>query len=129
MTSLIEGVAIALSSVRANKARAALTILGIAIGVMVVMVIASVVRGINTGVTDIVFDPRNPDILYAATHQRHRTVWSLVNGGPETGIYKSLNGGESWRELKKGLPAEDKGKIGLGRSQLWGVVRICVLPS
>ena len=54
MTSLIEGVGIALSSVRANKARAALTILGIAIGVMVVMVIASVVRGINTGVTEVV---------------------------------------------------------------------------
>ena len=54
MTSLIEGVAIALSSVRANKARAALTILGVAIGVMVVMVIASVVRGINVGVTDMV---------------------------------------------------------------------------
>lgn len=54
MTSLIEGVAIALSSVRANKARAALTILGVAIGVMVVMVIASIVRGINVGVTDMV---------------------------------------------------------------------------
>ncbi|MFC1640140.1 ABC transporter permease [Gemmatimonadota bacterium] len=54
MTSLFEGVAIALSSVRANKARAALTILGVAIGVTVVMVIASVVRGINAGVTGIV---------------------------------------------------------------------------
>jgi len=54
MTSLIEGIVIALSSVQANKARAALTILGVAIGVMVVMVIASVVRGINVGVTDMV---------------------------------------------------------------------------
>jgi putative ABC transport system permease protein len=54
VTSLIEGVVIALSSVRANKARAALTILGVAIGVMVVMVIASVVRGINVGVTNMV---------------------------------------------------------------------------
>ena len=73
-------------------------------------------KGPYTGVTDVVFDPRDPDILYAATHQRHRTVWSLVNGGPETVIYKSFDGGESWRELKEGLPAEDKGKIGLAVS-------------
>ncbi|MHC4227017.1 MAG: WD40/YVTN/BNR-like repeat-containing protein, partial [Planctomycetota bacterium] len=38
-------------------------------------------KGPYTGVTDVVFDPRNPDVLYAATHQRHRTVWALVNGG------------------------------------------------
>ena len=54
MTALLEGIGIALESIRANKARAALTILGVAIGVMVVVVIASVVRGINAGVTDIV---------------------------------------------------------------------------
>ncbi len=53
MTSLFEGVGIALSSLRANKARAALTILGVAIGVMVVMVIGSMITGINRGVEDI----------------------------------------------------------------------------
>jgi len=61
-------------------------------------------KGPYTGVTDVVFDPRNPDILYAATHQRHRTVWALVNGGPETGIFKSVDGGQNWKELKSGLP-------------------------
>ncbi len=69
-----------------------------------------------TGVTDVVFDPRDPDVLYAATHQRHRTVAALVNGGPETGIHKSTDGGDTWRELKGGLPSADKGKIGLAVS-------------
>lgn len=69
-----------------------------------------------TGVTDVVFDPRDPDVLYAATHQRHRTVAALINGGPETGIHKSTDGGNSWRELKGGLPGADKGKIGLAVS-------------
>ena len=73
-------------------------------------------RGPYTGVTDIVFDPRDPDIIYAATHQRHRTVWALINGGPETGIHKSTDGGRSWRELKKGLPGGDMGKIALAVS-------------
>ena len=40
----------------------------------------------NTGVTDVVLDPRNPDILYAATYQRRRHVWTLIDGGPEGGI-------------------------------------------
>ena len=70
-------------------------------------------KGKYTGVTDVVMDPENPDVLYAATHQRHRTVWALLNAGPETGIHKSTDGGETWTELKNGLPAEEKGKIGL----------------
>ncbi len=70
-------------------------------------------KGKYTGVTDVVMDPENPDVLYAATHQRHRTVWALLNAGPETGIHKSTDGGETWSELKNGLPTEDKGKIGL----------------
>ena len=66
-----------------------------------------------TGVTDVVFDPTDPDVLYAATHQRHRNVWAIINCGPETGIYKSIDGGESWKELTNGLPGGDKGKISL----------------
>ncbi|NIP94519.1 MAG: glycosyl hydrolase, partial [Akkermansiaceae bacterium] len=72
--------------------------------------------GKYTGVTDVVFDPKNPSVLYAATHQRHRTVWAVINGGPETGIHKSVDGGKTWRELKGGLPGGDKGKIGLAVS-------------
>jgi photosystem II stability/assembly factor-like uncharacterized protein len=73
-------------------------------------------KGPYTGVTDVVMDPRNPDVLYAATHQRHRTVWALINGGPETGIHKSTDGGATWRQLKRGLPGDDMGKIGLAIS-------------
>jgi hypothetical protein len=47
----------------------------------------------NTGVTDVHFDPRNPDVLYAAAYQRRRHVWVLLNGGPESGIYKSTDAG------------------------------------
>lgn len=67
----------------------------------------------DTGVADIVFDPGNPDLLYAATYQRRRHIWSLIDGGPGSGIYKSNDGGESWRRLRTGLPKGDMGKIGL----------------
>ncbi len=73
-------------------------------------------KGPYTGVTEIVCDPRNPDVLFAATHQRHRTVASLINGGPESGIYKSEDGGANWRPLTNGLPGGDKGKIALAIS-------------
>ena len=66
-----------------------------------------------TGVTDVVFDPENPDVMYAATHQRHRNVWAIINCGPETGIFKSIDGGETWDRLSKGLPGGDMGKISL----------------
>jgi len=64
-----------------------------------------------TGVTDIHLDPRNPDRIYAATWQRHRTVAALMGGGPESGLHRSEDGGESWTELKSGLP-DYAGKIG-----------------
>jgi photosystem II stability/assembly factor-like uncharacterized protein len=70
----------------------------------------------NTGITDIVFDPRNPDVIYAAAYQRRRHTGMLIGGGPEAGIFKSVNGGEKWTKLTKGLPTVDLGRIALGIS-------------
>lgn len=70
----------------------------------------------NTGVTDLVQDPRDPDVLYAATYQRRRHVWGLVNGGPGSAIWKSVDGGGTWKRLAEGLPKEDLGRIGLALS-------------
>ena len=67
----------------------------------------------HTGVTDVVMDPRNPDVLIAATYQRRRHVWGMVDGGPGAGIHKSTDGGQTWTRLKEGLPKEDMGRIGL----------------
>jgi len=69
--------------------------------------------GEYTGVSDMEMDPRNPDILYAASHQRERRVYSKINGGPESAIYKSVDAGTTWTKLKKGLPSGDVGRIGL----------------
>jgi photosystem II stability/assembly factor-like uncharacterized protein len=70
----------------------------------------------HTGATDLWFDPRDPDILYAAMHQRRRRVWTYVGGGPESGIHKSTDAGATWRKLENGLPKGDKGRIGLAVS-------------
>jgi photosystem II stability/assembly factor-like uncharacterized protein len=69
-----------------------------------------------TGVTDLVIDPRDPDVLYAATWQHHRTVAAVIDGGPESGIFRSSDGGETWAELMEGLPEGNMGKIGLAIS-------------
>ena len=74
--------------------------------------------GQYTGVTEVHLDPRNPDVVFAARHQRLRSVAALVNGGPESGIFKSTDAGATWRELTEGLPAEAKGKIGLAISPI-----------
>lgn len=68
------------------------------------------------GATDIVIDPRNPDVLYATTWQRHRNVAAYMGGGPGSGIHRSDDGGITWKKLKKGLPTSNLGKIGLAIS-------------
>ncbi len=66
-----------------------------------------------TGVTDIEFNPENPDVVYAAAYQRFRRTWALMSGGPNSGIYKSTDNGDSFSKIKTGLPSGDMGKIGL----------------
>ncbi len=68
------------------------------------------------GVTDIAVDPRDPDVLYAATWQRHRTIAAYMGGGPKSGIHKSTDGGMTWKKLSSGLPKGNMGKIGLAIS-------------
>lgn len=70
----------------------------------------------NTGVTDVAIDPSNPDIVYAASWQRRRHFYTLINGGPESGIHKSTDGGATWTKLRGGLPAGDVGRVGLSIS-------------
>jgi photosystem II stability/assembly factor-like uncharacterized protein len=81
----------------------------------------------NTGVSDIAMDPRNPDVIYATSYQRRRHVYTLINGGPGSAVYKSTDGGKSWRKLKNGLPGGDLGRIGITISpvnpdKLWVIV-------
>ena len=70
----------------------------------------------NTGVGDVALDPSNPDVVYAAAYQRRRHVFTLIDGGPESAIYKSTDAGATWNKLKSGLPAVDLGRIGLAVS-------------
>ncbi|MBI1850716.1 MAG: glycosyl hydrolase [Planctomycetes bacterium] len=70
----------------------------------------------DTGVTDVVLDPRNPDVVFASAYQRRRHVWTLIDGGPECGIHKSTDGGATWKKLDGGLPKEEMGRIGLAIS-------------
>ncbi|MEY3049292.1 MAG: hypothetical protein RL365_1330, partial [Bacteroidota bacterium] len=70
----------------------------------------------DTGIAEVVIDPSNPEILYASAHQRRRHEWTYIGGGPESTLYKSTDGGETWREIAAGLPKSDMGRIGLAVS-------------
>ena len=70
----------------------------------------------NTGVSEIAIDPSNPNILYASAHQRRRREWTYVGGGPESGLYKSIDGGNTWKQINNGLPSKEMGRIGIAVS-------------
>ncbi len=86
-------------------------------------------RDASTGISDLMVDPNDPNVLYAAFWHAYRTPWSLNSGGPGGGIFKSTDGGESWTELtaNPGLPKGVLGKIGLAvsgakSSRVWALI-------
>lgn len=71
----------------------------------------------NTGATDLSVDPNNPKIMFAAMYQVRRTAYSMISGGPGSGLYKSVDGGMTWRRLEgHGLPSGILGRIGVAVS-------------
>jgi len=71
----------------------------------------------KTGAIDLVFDPRNPNVMFAALYEAQRTPWSMLSGGPGSGLYRSVDAGTTWKRLEgKGLPAGLMGRIGVSVS-------------
>lgn len=80
----------------------------------------------ETGASDLILDPQNPRILYAALWQHRRRPWKVISGGPGSGLYKSVDQGDTWIKLEKGLPAT-LGKVGVAVSpkqpqRIWALV-------
>jgi photosystem II stability/assembly factor-like uncharacterized protein len=70
----------------------------------------------HTGFNEVIIDPRFPNIVYAAAHQRQRKVFTYIGGGPESALYKSTDGGATWNKMMNGIPSRDLGRIGLNYS-------------
>ena len=82
----------------------------------------------KAGAVDLVMDAANPRVLYAATYETLRQPWTAISGGPGSGIYKSTDGGDTWRKLERGPARRARsGRIGLAVSpanpnRLWALV-------
>ncbi|HTX88323.1 MAG TPA: hypothetical protein VMC08_04985 [Bacteroidales bacterium] len=83
----------------------------------------------NTGVNNVILDPRNPDVLYATSEQRRRHVFTKIGGGPESAVYKSVNAGETWDKLTNGIPGADKGGMGIAISPINPDVLYLIIES
>ncbi|MGB4843576.1 MAG: hypothetical protein WBP16_03865, partial [Ferruginibacter sp.] len=70
----------------------------------------------HTGFNEVMVDPRFPNIVYAAAHQRQRKVFTYIGGGLESALYKSTDGGATWNKMMSGIPGGDLGRIGLNYS-------------
>jgi len=67
----------------------------------------------ETGINEVYFAPDDPRVMYASAYQRRRHVWTLIDGGPGSAIYKSTDGGATWRKITRGIPGGDLGRIGM----------------
>jgi len=67
----------------------------------------------HTGCWQLHMDPRDPDVLYTVAHQRQRFLTTIITGGDESGIYKTVDGGETWTRLEGGFPQKMVGRIGM----------------
>ena len=86
-------------------------------------------RSDKAGAVDLAMDPNNPRLLYASIWEAYRNFWSLSSGGPDSGLFKSTDGGDTWTEISnnQGLPKGIKGKIGVAVSpaqadRVWAIV-------
>jgi photosystem II stability/assembly factor-like uncharacterized protein len=86
-------------------------------------------RSENAGAIDLSMDPHNPRVLYAAIWQTVRRPWTLESGGPDSSIYRSTDGGDTWTDItnNEGLPTGLKGRIGIAVSparsgRVWALV-------
>lgn len=71
----------------------------------------------HTGANEIIVDSNNPDNMVVSTYQRRRHVWTLINGGPGSGIHRTTDGGKTWQKITAGLPSKDDwGRVGLAGS-------------
>jgi photosystem II stability/assembly factor-like uncharacterized protein len=70
----------------------------------------------NTGISDVVLDPRNPEVIVATSYQRRRHFYTMIDGGPESAIHRSTDGGKTWKKVNTGLPEEQLGRIGIAIS-------------
>ncbi|MFZ0014342.1 MAG: glycosyl hydrolase [Acidimicrobiia bacterium] len=92
----------------------------------------------RAGAVDVTLDPNNPEVLYATIWQTYRNFWELSSGGPDSGIWKSTDGGDTWRDIthNQGLPPESAiiGKVGVAASpvrpgRVWALIEASVKPG
>jgi len=81
----------------------------------------------GAGASDLSMDANNPRILYAAFWEHQRRPWRIISGGPNSGIYKTTDGGDTWQKLTEGLPGAIMGKIGVAVSpknpeRVWAII-------
>ena len=82
----------------------------------------------TTGASDLVINPENPNELYAAFWRAERKPWTMIDGGYDGGIWKSIDGGDNWEKLTNGLPTGLLGKIGLAiaptqPNRIWALIQ------